>query len=85
MAKLSNGIKIAGGIAALLAGAAAGTFYYLKKNKATVLKDGCFVYKFDDLNELCSDGSSAQVPDDAEAEDGGDLKTEEETKDRAQE
>ena len=50
MAKIPNSFKIIGGIAAVVAGAAAGTFFYLKKNKATVLKDGCFIYKFDDLN-----------------------------------
>lgn len=58
MAKIPNSFKIIGGIAAVVAGAAAGTFFYLKKNKATVLKDGCFVYKFDDLN-AAQDGEDA--------------------------
>lgn len=55
MAKIPNSFKIIGGIAAVVAGAAAGTFFYLKKNKATVLKDGCFIYKFDDLNAKTED------------------------------
>lgn len=64
MAKIPNSFKIIGGIAAVVAGAAAGTFLYLKKNKATVLKDGCFVYKFDDLNA----GTNGEVPGDEAAE-----------------
>ena len=75
MAKIPNSFKIIGGIAAVVAGAAAGTFFYLKKNKATVLKDGCFIYKFDDLNAKTEDTDEVT----------GDETTEQEAEETAQE
>ena len=79
MAKIPNSFKIIGGIAAVVAGAAAGTFFYLKKNKATVLKDGCFIYKFDDLNAKTAATDEAMDDEIAEQE------TEETTEEVAEE